>query len=118
MEGKDKGRVKSVLVVHEDQDVLVCFKLILESHGYRALMAYNPEIAEQFLTQDHLPIDLMLADAASEEFAAKTRMLRPSLPVLFLSRLDDSHAVRLRVWEDTVLHLLKDSAGDPTFLQR
>src|SRR6266699_3322119 len=62
MTGSKGPNAKTVLVVDDEQDVLILLKLILETHGYRALLARGAEAALRFLRQDELTEDLFLGN--------------------------------------------------------
>ena len=103
---------KTVLVVDDEEDILILLKLILETHGYRALLARGPEAALRLLGQDELTVDLLLTDVVmpglnGTDLALASRKLRPGLPVLFMSGFVDTDAVRVKVWDDAVRFLKK-----------
>src|SRR6267154_1058616 len=99
MTGSEGRNARTVLVVDDEQDVLILLKLILETHGYRALLARGAEAALRLLRQDELTVDLLLTDVVmpgmnGTDLAQAGRELRPSLPILFMSGFVDSDAVR------------------------
>jgi DNA-binding NtrC family response regulator len=103
---------KTVLVVDDEQDVLILLKLILETHGYRALLANGAEGAMRFLGQEDLALDLLLTDIVmpgmtGTDLARFSKEMRPDLPILFMSGFADTEAVRLKVWDDAARLLHK-----------
>ena len=117
MTGAEEPNVKNVLVVDDEEDILILLKLILETHGYRALLARGPEAALRLLGQDNLTVDLLLTDVVmpgmnGTDLALATRKLRPGLPVLFMSGFVDTDAVRVKVWDDAVRFLKKPFTED------
>src|ERR1700674_3139319 len=103
---------RTILVVDDENDILILLKLILETHGYRALLAHGAMDALQFLGQDDLNVDLLLTDVAMPgldgmDLARVCRELRPGLPILFMSDFVDANAVRLKIWDDGVRFLSK-----------
>ena len=105
-------RPRTVLVVDDENDILILLKLILETHGYRALLAHGAVDALQLLGQDDLKIDLLLTDVVmpgmeGTDLARICRKLRPGLPILFMSGFVDTDAVRLKIWDDGVRFLRK-----------
>jgi DNA-binding NtrC family response regulator len=111
---------RTVLVVDDEQDVLILLKLILETHGYRALLANGAEAAMRFLGQGNLALDLLLTDVVmpgmtGTDLAKASKELRPELPVLFMSGFADTEAVRLKVWDDDA-RLLHKPFSEETFI--
>jgi two-component system cell cycle sensor histidine kinase/response regulator CckA len=103
---------RTVLVVDDEHDILMLLKLILETHGYRALLARGAMEALQLLGQDDLELDLLLTDVVMPgmdgmDLARTCRELRPGLPVLFMSGFVDAEVVRLKIWDDGVRFLRK-----------
>src|SRR2546426_11089027 len=112
MTGSKGPNAKTVLVVDDERDVLILLKLILETHGYRALLACGAEAALRLLRQDELMVDLLLTDVLmpgmnGTDLARAGRELRPGLPILFMSGFVDTDAVRLKVWDDAIRFLKK-----------
>ena len=112
MTGAEGQNARTVLVVDDEEDILILLKLILETHGYRALLARGPEAALRLLGQDELTVDLLLTDVVmpgmnGTDLALASRKLRPGLPVLFMSGFVDTDAVRVKVWDDAVRFLKK-----------
>ena len=109
VQGQD---ARNILVVDDEQDILILLKLILETHGYRALLAQGAEAALLLLRQDELAVDLLLTDVVmpgmnGAALAHAGRALRPGLPILFMSGFVDADAVRFKVWDDAVRFLKK-----------
>jgi two-component system, cell cycle sensor histidine kinase and response regulator CckA len=110
--GAEDRDERTILVVDDAQDILILLKLMLETHGYRALLAPGAEAALRFLRQDELIVDLLLTDVVmpgmnGTDLARAVRELRPGLPVLFMSGYVDTDAVHLKVWDDAVSCLKK-----------
>ena len=120
MTGAEDRDARTVLVVDDEQDILILLKMMLETHGYRALLARGAEAALRFLRHDELVVDLLLTDVVmpgmnGTELARAVRELRPDLPILFMSGFVDTEAVRLKVWDDAV-SLLKKPFTEEAFL--
>ena len=116
----ERRNPKTVLVVDDEQDILILLKLILETHGYRALLASGAEGAMRFLGQKNLALDLLLTDVVmpgmtGTDLAKASKELRPELPVLFMSGFADTEAVRLKVWDDAA-RLLHKPFSEETFI--
>jgi DNA-binding response OmpR family regulator len=100
----------TVLIVDDDSDTLIFLKLILEPQGYRVLLASHADNALRLLRRADLAVHLLLTNmvlpgANGGDFARKIRALRPALPILFMSRFNDSEAVRLKVWDSAAVML-------------
>ncbi len=109
---KEGIKPRTVLVVDDSNDILILLKLILETHGYRALLARGAMDALQVLGQDGLKVDLLLTDVLMPgmdgmDLARISRDLRPGLPILFMSGVVDDQAVRLKIWDDGFQFLRK-----------
>lgn len=117
---KERSASRTVLVVDDEPDVLILLKLILETHGYRALLAKGTQGAMRFLRQQDLALDLLLTDVVmcgmtGPELAQASKELRPGLAVLFMSAFSDTEAVRLKVWDDAA-RLLRKPVSEETFI--
>jgi two-component system cell cycle sensor histidine kinase/response regulator CckA len=120
MAQSERRNSRTVLVVDDEQDVLILLKLILETHGYRALLANGAESAMRFLSQENLALDLQLTDVvmpgmAGTDLAKVSKELRPDLPILFMSGFADTEAVRRKVWDDAA-RLLHKPFSEETFM--
>jgi len=110
---RSEGRsARTVLVVDDEPDILILLKWILETHGFRALLAHGAEAALRILGQDEMAVDVLLTDVVMPgmngmDLARVGRELRPGLPILFMSGFVDAGAVRLKVWDDAVRFLKK-----------
>jgi|SRR5579862_6137707 len=114
---------KTVLIVDDDSETLIFLKLILEPQGYRVLLAGGVETALRVLRHDDLAVNLLLTNrflpgASGAEIARWSRSLRPALPILFMSRFEDSEAVRLKVWDGAGLLLDGNTTGEREFLRK
>ncbi len=113
---------KTVLIVDDDSETLIFLKLILEPQGYRVLLAGGVETALRVLRHDDLAVNLLLTNrflpgASGAEIARWSRSLRPALPILFMSRFEDSEAVRLKVWDGAGL-LFEGNNTEREFLRK
>lgn len=80
----------TILVVEDDAIVRMLIVDVLEELEYNVLEAEDGEAALAVLENESSVIDLMMTDhglpgISGKELAAKTRVLRPSLPILFAS---------------------------------
>jgi CheY-like chemotaxis protein len=80
----------TILVVEDDAIVRMLIVDVLEELEYTVLEAEDGEAALQVLENESNVIHLMMTDhglpgISGKELAAKTRELRPSLPILFAS---------------------------------
>jgi len=56
--------------------------------------------------------DLVMPGMSGTDLARKSLMLRPKLPILFMTAFADEEAVHLSVWNDTVRPLTKPFTAD------
>ncbi len=83
------GRATILLV--EDEDAVRRFaKFALERHGYRVIEAASPDQALALVADSDEPIDLLLTDVvmphlSGPEMAERLVLMRPGLPVLYMS---------------------------------
>jgi DNA-binding NtrC family response regulator len=111
---------QTVLIVDDDSDTLIFLRLILEPQGYRVLLASRAETALRLLRREDLAVSLLLTNLVlpgmnGGDFAKSSRALRPTLPILFMSRFNDTEAVRLKVWDSPVL---EKQPGEAEFLEK
>jgi DNA-binding NtrC family response regulator len=112
----------TVLIVDDDLDTLIFLKLILDPCGYRVLLASQADTALRLLRRRNLEVHLLLTNRLlpgtnAADLVRWSHALRPALPILFMSRFDDSEAVRLKVWESAV-PVLDKHPGETAFLKK
>ena len=83
-------RTSTILVVEDSPRVRPLIARILESAGFRVLLADSSATALALLddTVDVLLTDVMLPGKSGFEFAAQAREQRPELRVLYMSGFD------------------------------
>jgi len=102
---------RSVLVVDPDPDVLTLLSVILEGPkssgekaldktGMRVLRARSVGEAMEVLGREYVPVDLVLSNFElshdrGENIADRVREVRPRVPVLFMSAINDRQTVRI-----------------------
>ena len=84
----------SVLLVEDEEGVRRLIATILEQHGYRVLVAPDPEEALRMYEQCADRIDLLISDVVmprmrGPELAAHLRERQPEMNVLFISGYTD-----------------------------
>jgi len=92
----------SVLIVEQEPAVLILLSSMLESNGFRVLLARSAEEATEIASRPYVPIHVLLSDV---EFVAGSgpllidtlRAERPKLGVVYISTLVDASAIRIRV---------------------
>jgi hypothetical protein len=90
---------KTVLLVDDDKTTLHVLRKMLQQQGYTVLFASDGETAlKLFRLHDH-PIHLLLTDVvmphlSGMQLAERVRVLRPALPILFISGLMQESAVQ------------------------
>jgi CheY-like chemotaxis protein len=84
-----RPRGMSVLVVDDEETVLRAARRVLERRGFRVSTASLPDAALARLAGadelDLLLTDVSMPDLSGPELAARARVLRPSLRVLYMS---------------------------------
>ncbi|HET7876686.1 MAG TPA: response regulator [Methylomirabilota bacterium] len=86
----NRGGAETILVVDDEPEVRSLARDILEARGYRVLEAGDGEDALRILEAATAPVHLVLTDVVMErvtgrELADRLKILRPGLPVLFMS---------------------------------
>jgi signal transduction histidine kinase len=81
---------KTVLVVEDEEAVRRCVCWSLQSKGYEAIGMSSPYDAISAVEKDGQPIDILLTDVVLPEMSGpelyeRLRVLRPHLPVLYMS---------------------------------
>ncbi|MCC2669424.1 MAG: sensory box histidine kinase/response regulator [Armatimonadetes bacterium] len=85
---------ETVLILEDEPSLLRLIGDILDSHGYRTLLAGHSEEALRLASEHEGPIHVLLADVVmpglhGPEVAARIRPLRPELRVLFMTGYAD-----------------------------
>ncbi len=99
----------TILVVEDDEHVLHTIKRSLENRGYSVLEARTPGDALWLFEQNPDSIGLLLTDVLLPQttglvLAQRTRLVKPELPVIFMSGYDQSTTERYGLQKD--LHTL------------
>jgi len=86
----DEGGSETILVVEDEPGVRMLTRHILESHGYRVLLAADGLDGERIASNLETDIDLMLTDAIlpgknGAHLAQSVRNVRPELSVVYMS---------------------------------
>ncbi len=87
--------VINVLVVEDDIKLNKLMRTVLESNGYKADMALNGRAALDMFREGHYDIivsDIMMPIMDGYEFAKCVRQLNGSIPILFMTAIDDFEA--------------------------
>jgi len=108
---------ETLLVVEDQQEVRTLLCKILESRGYRVLMAENGAAALQVAALHPGPIHLLVSDVimpgmSGREVAALLGATRKSLRTLYLSGYTDESIVQHGVLEEGVEFLQKPFTAD------
>lgn len=108
----EPGRGATVLLVEDEELVRSAAREILESRGYRVLVAREPGEALLLCESHPGPIDLLLTDVVmpgmnGREMADRIQRLRPDIAVLFMSGYTDNAIVHHGVLDAGVWFLAK-----------
>jgi two-component system cell cycle sensor histidine kinase/response regulator CckA len=90
---------KTVLLVDDDKTTLHVLRKMLQQQGYTVLFAGDGETALKLFRLHDRPIHLLLTDVvmphlSGTQLAERVRVLRPALPILFISGLMQETAVQ------------------------
>ena len=100
-----------LLCIDDNEDVLECEKLFLESFGYTVLTAPNGskglELAAVYPV-DVVIVDYLMPEMNGKAFVVKMRRLRPETPIIMLSG-EVNVPPRVLKWVDAVV--AKDQLG-------
>jgi CheY-like chemotaxis protein len=99
-------RPRSVLVVDSDPAVLALLSMVLEGPKtvekpkIRVLRARSVKEATNMLNRPNLPVDLVLynkslSESEGQNFAERVRILRPQLPVMFMSAITEAQTIQI-----------------------
>ena len=85
----------NVLVVEDDIKLNKLVRTVLENNGYKADMALNGSAALEMFCERHYDVivsDIMMPIMDGYEFASSIRKLNASIPILFMTAIDDFNA--------------------------
>src|ERR1700722_3815115 len=93
-------RLRSLLVVDSDPDVLIFIGRLLDSHGLRPLFARSVTEAVAIAARNYVPIDLILSNITLDQFSGpeavnRVRKFRPGLNALYMSAWIDTGVIRI-----------------------
>jgi DNA-binding NtrC family response regulator len=124
---------ETLLLIDDNAVQAITRQTILKRAGYFVIAALNPErVLEQF-RKNEFPVEIRLVitdhimpEMTGADFVRELRKIRPSLPVLVISGMQDAQeeyeglGVEFRVKPlmpdsllESVHHLVRSSSGDP-----
>jgi two-component system cell cycle sensor histidine kinase/response regulator CckA len=102
---------ETVLLVEDEEGVRKVVRTVLQRHGYRVLEATNGvealDLAEKHATIDLLLTDVIMPRMGGAETAARLRLARPKLKLLYMSGYTDDSVVVHGVLRSDVAFLQK-----------
>ncbi|MGE5180028.1 MAG: PAS domain S-box protein [Bacteroidota bacterium] len=114
--GPAPGGTETILVVEDDEMIRSLIRDILESTGYRVLVADDPESGMKAISEQeeiHLLLtDLILPGMSGRELVDKVSELKPDLRVLFMSGYSDEAVARHGILEPGLAFLQKPFSRD------
>ncbi|OEU65700.1 MAG: hypothetical protein BBJ57_13040 [Desulfobacterales bacterium PC51MH44] len=108
----DPGGSETVLIVEDDYGLRKFAQEVLQSYGYRILVAENGENALRVSKEYESPIHLLLTDVvmpkmSGKEVAERLQPLNPRMKVIYMSGYTDNAIVRHGVLEPGINFLEK-----------
>jgi nitrogen-specific signal transduction histidine kinase len=114
--GPAPGGTETILVVEDDEMIRSLIRDILESTGYRVLVADDPESGMKLIGEEqeiHLLLtDLILPGMSGRELVDKVVELKPDIRVLFMSGYSDEAVARHGILEPGLAFLQKPFSRD------
>jgi PAS domain S-box-containing protein len=114
--GPAPGGTETILVVEDDEMIRSLIRDILESTGYRVLVADDPESGMKLIGEQeeiHLLLtDLILPGMSGRELVDKVMELKPEIRVLFMSGYSDEAVARHGILEPGLAFLQKPFSRD------
>ncbi|HBA87003.1 MAG TPA: histidine kinase [Geobacter sp.] len=107
-----KAKSATILVVDDNESIREMALDLLQSSGYRVLIAETPSIAQQILHDQNGTVDLLVTDVMMPEMSGPELYERlipqfPELPVLYISGYTFDEKVHHRLHSDRVNYLPK-----------
>ena len=92
----------SVLIVEQEPAVLVILSSLFRRSGFRTLLARSAAEAVEIASRPYVPVDSVLTDVEvmgepGPQLVEGLQRTRPDVPVLFMSAVTDSGAVRINL---------------------
>jgi CheY-like chemotaxis protein len=96
----ERETTSSVLIVDKEPEILILLSSILESYGYRTLLARTVPEALEIMRLPYVPVDLILCNAGinrtiAHDLPAALREIRPGLRAVWMSAFVDAGIVRI-----------------------
>jgi two-component system cell cycle sensor histidine kinase/response regulator CckA len=106
------GGAEAILLVEDDPDLRELLARTLTRHGYRLVEAATGVAALEIIRDLQVPIDLLITDAVlpglpGPAVAREAEILRPGIPVLFVSGYTDDAMLRLGLLNENQAFLQK-----------
>jgi CheY-like chemotaxis protein len=89
----------TILCIDDEPNVLVVRKMLLESVGYRVLLAESGPQGLEILQRENVHtviVDYKMPDMTGSEVAEHIRIMRPGMPIIMLSAYIDLSADQLK----------------------
>ncbi len=111
------GGTETILVVEDDEMVRSLIRDILESTGYRVLVADDPDSGMKLIGEQQDDIHLLLTDLvlpgmSGRELVDRVSKLKPDMRVLFMSGYSDEAVARHGILEPGLAFLQKPFSRD------
>jgi CheY-like chemotaxis protein len=89
----------TILCIDDEPNVLIVRKMLLESVGYRVLLAESGPQGLEILQRENVHtviVDYKMPDMTGSEVAEHIRIMRPGMPIIMLSAYIDLSADQLK----------------------
>lgn len=89
----------TLLCIDDEPNVLAVRKMLLETIGYRVLLAESGPQGLQTLSREHVHtviVDYKMPEMTGSEVAARIRQTHPGMPIIMLSAFVDLTAEQLK----------------------
>ncbi len=103
-------RIKKILLVDDDQDLLFLLQKVLTKHGYHVIVNEDGRDVDRIIAEespDLVFLDIMLPYRNGWEICREIKKIRQDMPVVFLSILDSPEDMEKSMKVGGIAHIPK-----------